>query len=121
MTMYDHETRDIYTAEFRESVNRLNQDFTKTINQYNRSELIDVVGFYQSGLVPTDKYAPYVIMCEFEETHKHIFQAMNAVWGENAPTVYKLLMLCCGRNGHGRTIITIAPDYRRIIMHQPEE
>lgn len=119
--MYEHENIDDYTPDFRVGVQRLNQEFINIINGYSRDELIDVIGFYQSGLVPTDKYSPYVMMKDFEEKHKDIFQTMNAVWSENAPTVYKLLMFCCGQNGRGRQIITITPDYRRIILDQPEE
>ena len=50
MPMYNNETRDIYTSEFRAAVMRLNQDFTKTINEYNRSELTDIVGFINLDL-----------------------------------------------------------------------
>lgn len=115
---YNREPRDIYSPEFCSDVARLNDEFRAMISSFTSTQLTDIIGFYHTEISPPENFKPYENVKAFEEKNKSTFQSMHAVWGDNAPTVSKLLMHCCRRIAAN---IQIHPDFGRILIHRAEE
>ena len=67
-------------------------DFVDLLKTTDNDTLVDILGFYNTELIPKDKNHKYYEFEGLKKTHKEIIDICISKWHNKAPTIYNLIL-----------------------------